>query len=124
MIANNQPIVYVKLPIEAMNQPLTIVEFRDQKVDVSDLATVSSIVTDVSFVSCCSKEWIKIGWQLATLPQLKTLLLEHSDSKDSLCMSICGSKSLTSVRMGDLCATQKTVASPTKESNNYLRFNS
>jgi hypothetical protein len=105
-----------------MNKPLPSVEFRDQTVDVFDLATISSIVTDISFVNCYSKEWIEIGKLLAIMPQLNTLSVEHCDSEDSLCVSICGSKSLTSVSMGKLFATQKAATSPTKGSNNYFKL--
>jgi hypothetical protein len=108
-----------KSSVEAVNQSSTIVEFRDRTVGVSDLATISSTVTDVSFINCCSKKWFKIGRQLATLPQLKTLSAEHCDSEDSLCVSISESRSLMSLRMGKLHITQRTAASPTKESNNY-----
>jgi hypothetical protein len=112
--------VETKPSVEAVNQQLLIVEFRDRTVGISDLATISSMVTDISFISCHSKEWREVGKRLATLSQLKTLSVEHCNSKDSLCVSICDSKTLASVRMGELCVTQKTAVSPTKESENYL----
>jgi hypothetical protein len=124
MIADNQSTVSTKPSVETVNQPSPIVEFRDQIVGVSDLATISSTVTDISFVSCHSQEWVEIGHRIATLPQLKALSAENCDSEDSLCVSIGDSKSLTSVRMGKLCVTQKTAASPTKESKNYFKFSS
>jgi hypothetical protein len=130
MIADNQFILYIstimgtKPSVEAVSIQSPIVEFRHRTVGVSDLAIISSIVTDVSFVKCRSKEWIEIGQQLATLPQLNTLSVDHCDSEDSLCGSICGSKSLRSVRMGKLCVIEKTAADLTKEYNNYAEFSS
>jgi hypothetical protein len=124
MIADNQSTVSTKQSVEAVNIPLPIVEFRDRRVASSDMATMSLTVTHVSFISCRSKEWLGIGQRLTTLPRLKTLSVEHCDCEDSLCESICGSESLVSVRMGKLCVTQKTAASQTKESNNYLTFSS
>jgi hypothetical protein len=78
----------------------SLMEFRDRAITVSDLASVSSTVTAVSFVGCRSKEWRQIGETLAALPQLKTLSAEHCDFEDSLCAGVCGSEWLTSVRMG------------------------
>jgi hypothetical protein len=124
MGANNQPTLNTQPSVEAANKPWPTVKFRYLTVAVSDLATISSIVTDVSFVSCCSKEWVEIGERLATLPQLKTLSVQECDSEDSLCVSICGSKSLTNVRMGELYVIQKTVVCPTKESNTYFKLSS
>jgi hypothetical protein len=121
MIANNQSTLQTKTSVEAMNKPSPIIKFK-RTVGVSDLATMSSTVTAVSFVSCRSKEWVEIGKLLATLPQLKTLSAEHCDFEDILCMYICVSEWLTSVCMGELCVSQKTAASPTKESNSYLNF--
>jgi hypothetical protein len=130
MIADNQLILCIsnimgtKPSFEAVNKPSPIVEFGDRRVGVSDLAIISSIVTDVSFASCRSKEWVKIGQRLATLPQLTTLSAEHCDTEDSLCVSICDSKSLKSVRMGKLGVIQKTAVCLTKESNNYAELSS
>jgi hypothetical protein len=124
MIINNHSTVKIKPSVEAVNQPSTILEFRNRTLDVSDLTTIISIITDISFISCCSKEWVEIGKRIATLPQLKTLTTDNCDSEDSLCVSICNSKSLTSIRMGNICVTQRTAAFPTKESNNYLKFSS
>jgi hypothetical protein len=78
----------------------SLMEFRNRAITVSDLAYVSSTIITVSFIGCHSKEWRQIGERLATLPQLKTLSAEHCDSEDSLCAGVCGSKWLTSVRMG------------------------
>jgi hypothetical protein len=75
------------------------VEFRDRTVATSDLAAISPTTNSVSFVSCRSKEWTEIGKKLATVPTLTTLTVEHCDSEDSLCIGVCSSKSLTSVRM-------------------------
>jgi hypothetical protein len=68
MIVDSQPTLDTKPSVEAVNTPSPIIEFRDQTVAVSDLATIFSMATDVSFVNCCSKEWMEIGKQLATLP--------------------------------------------------------
>jgi hypothetical protein len=124
MIVDNQFTAQIKPSVEAVNKLSPVIEFRDQTVAVSYLANISSIVTEVSFVNCRSKEWVEIGQLLMTLPQLKTLSVEHCDSIDSLCMSICASKSLTNVRMGKLSVIQKTAAYPTKESNIYFKFSS
>jgi hypothetical protein len=131
MMADNQNTMYPKLSFEAVNNTSPIVEFRDRTVGIPELATISSIVTnassslvtDVSFVRCRSYEWIKISKRLVRLPQLITLLVEHCDSEDSLCVSICDSKSL-SVRMGRLCVIHKNAVSPAKESNYSLIFSS
>jgi hypothetical protein len=92
----------IRMNIEALwtKSSILIVKFKDRTVTASDLADISSIVTIVSFIGCRSKEWIEIGHRLARLTQLKTLSLEHGDSEDNLCASICRSKSLVSLRMG------------------------
>jgi hypothetical protein len=91
-----------KPSVKAVNQLSQIVEFKDRTVSVSDLATISSIVTDVSFIRCRSKEWMEIGKRLALLPQLHLVSTEHCDCEDSLCVSIYDSKSLMSLRMGKI----------------------
>jgi hypothetical protein len=58
------------------------VEFRDSTIAVSDLATVSSTVTNISFVGYSSKEWAEIGQRLATVSQLKTVSAKRCDSED------------------------------------------
>jgi hypothetical protein len=103
-----------------VNKLSPIVEFKDRIVDVYDLATIYLIATDVSFIRCRSNDWAEIGKGLAIFPQLDILSVEHCDSEDSLCVDLCNSKSLTSVRMGELCVTQKTAVSPIKESNIYF----
>jgi hypothetical protein len=123
MILENSSTVEIKPSFEA-NASSPIIRFRYRIVTISDLAVISSVVTNVSFVSCHSKEWVEIGKRLATFPKLKTLSAEHCDSGDSLCMNICGSKSLTNVRMGWLYITQKTAAYPTMESITYAEFSS
>jgi len=85
------------------------VEFRDRTVATSDLVAISPTTHSVSFVNCRSKEWTDIGKQLVTLPTLTTLTVEHCDSEDSLCIGVCSSKSLTSVRMINCRVSDKGV---------------
>jgi hypothetical protein len=110
-----------KPSVEVVNTPSVMVKCIYRTIGVSDLASMSPVVTDVSFVKCYSKEWMEIGKRLATSPQLKILSAEHCDSEDSLCVGICGSKSLVSLRMGKLLVTQRTAASLTKEFNNCAK---
>jgi hypothetical protein len=56
MIADDQSTVHTQPSVEAVDQIQPIVEFRDQTVALSDLASISSTVTDVSFINCYSKE--------------------------------------------------------------------
>jgi hypothetical protein len=102
----------------------TTVAFRDCTLAISDLNVAYSATTIVNFVNCRSKEWAEIGKRLTTLPKLSTLTVEHCDSGHNLCTGINSSKSLTSLCMSNECATQTTVSSPTKESNNCTKCNS
>jgi hypothetical protein len=99
------------------------VEFIDRTVVASDLAGISSTVTTISFVDYRSKEWVKIGERLAALQQLKIMSAERCDPEDNLCAGICGSKSLTRLRMGKWYVTQRTAMSPIKEFNNCAKCN-
>jgi hypothetical protein len=59
--------------IEAMWKPLASVEFKNQTVTASDLASLPLMITSISFVNCRSNEWIEICQKIAVLQQLKTL---------------------------------------------------
>jgi hypothetical protein len=96
-----------------MWKPSLTLEFRDRTVTASDLTGISITATTVSFVGCRSKEWMEIGQRLSTLSQIETLSIERCDSEDGICASICNSKSLTSVRVGKWCVTQRNAVYPT-----------
>jgi hypothetical protein len=71
MIELRQRMADIKISIETIWKPF--MEFRNCSLLASDLVTISSTITAVSFVGCRSEEWAKIGMRLATLKQLKTL---------------------------------------------------
>jgi hypothetical protein len=120
----NQRMVDVNTSLEAVWKPSSIGEFKNRTITVLDLAVVTSIVNTVSFIGCRSKEWLEIGQRLATMQELKILSVEHCDSENNLCTGISSSKSLAIVHMGRLLVTQRTAASPTKESNNCAKCSS
>jgi hypothetical protein len=98
------------------------VKLKDKVLIFCDLV-LNDNTTVVSFVGCCSKEWIKIGKKLAALPKLTTLIAENCDSGDDLCVGICGSKSLESIRMGKSAVTQNTAVSAIMELEKYAKCN-
>jgi hypothetical protein len=90
-----QSIADIKMNIETIWKPSN--EFKNCLIIASDLSAISPTATSVSFISCNSKEWPKIGQRLAGMSHLKTLVMKSCDSEDSFCASICGSKSLTNL---------------------------
>jgi methionyl-tRNA formyltransferase len=50
-----QQMADIKNNIEAMRKPLAPVEFKDQTLTVSDLASLPLMITSISFVNCRSK---------------------------------------------------------------------
>lgn len=51
-------------------------------------------VTSVTFDNCASDEWLLIGYQLASLPQLYTLRLLQCNSSNSILEGLVASSSL------------------------------
>ena len=86
------------------------VDFVNRQVSLKDVTGLASTTTGISFSNCKSKEWVKIGEHLATIPSLLTISAEGCDSGDGLCTGVRRSTSIREVRFGKSCFTQRTAA--------------
>lgn len=65
--------------------------------------------TSITLENCTSNEWSSVGKALASLPQLKTLVLLRCDAGDILCKELAVNQSLLQLRIGKDLLTQNIV---------------